>query len=222
MLAHSQTYLLGPQPFDSDILMHGTTGNTSAWFAPDYSSPIAFIASGGNPGGNVGYSASFNNFWGNFLRLPQVNCVGNDTVLLTVDMSNSYGASSPNDWIRFYLWDQGSSAYRNDVVSIKINGVESMVDFGVNGKGFRFNVARNWVHVEVKFNIAPVTNKSNILFYIEPNCYYNNSNTFYAYFDNIGIVTSSVYVSVPENQEVNITAYPNPANQWVNVQCPCQ
>ncbi len=189
----AQTYLLGPQEFNSNIMTHGTSAPTTAWFAPDFHTPIAWVSSGGNPGGYIGFSGSWNDYWGNFVRLPQINCSGHDTVILSFDMSHSYFAAQPNDWIRFYLWDQGGSGqYRNNVAGVKIDGVESMVSFGANGYGFRFNVARTWARVEVKFYLNNVINKTNVLFYFEPNCSYNNSNTYFVRFDNVGITTNPV------------------------------
>jgi hypothetical protein len=75
-LVNAQTYLLGPQAFDTDILVHGTTGATNVWFAPNSNTPIDFLTSGGCSASCVGYSGSWNSYWGNFLRLPQVNCTG--------------------------------------------------------------------------------------------------------------------------------------------------
>lgn len=180
--AYSQ--VIGTQTFDTDVLVHGTTPTTTQYFAPSYNTPITWTASGGNPGGYIGYSASWNNYWGNFVRMPQVNCSAYDSVKLCFDMSHSYFASQPNDWIRFYIWDQGSSSYKNPVTHVKINGVESIVNFGANGFGFKFNVARTWARVEVYFSLATITNKTNILFYVEPSCAYNNSNVYFVKFDN--------------------------------------
>ncbi len=189
--------IMPTQTFDTDVLVHGTSGSTTAWFAPSSNTPISWMATGGNPGGYIGYSGSNNNFWGNFVRLPQANCSIWDTVMLSFDMSNSYFASHPNDWIRFYIWDQGSGTYKNPVTHIKINGVESMINFGANGFGFRFNVARNWAHVEVFFNMAVISNLTNVLFYFEPGCEYNDGSQFFVSFDNIqltGIETNYVGV----------------------------
>lgn len=208
----AQTYLLGPESFSSDFMIHGSTASSTVWFAPDYHTPIDWIATGGNPDGYLGYSASWNSYWGNFVRLPQVNCSGNDTVILTLDFCNSYFASNPNDWVRFYLWDQGASAYRNNVSSIKINWVESIVNFGANGFGFRFNEARTWAHVEVKFYLTNVVDKSNVLFYIEPACQYNNSSLFAVKMDNIGIMANPVTTAVSESRESSWKIGPLPAN----------
>jgi hypothetical protein len=189
---NAQTYLLGPQGFDTDVLIHGSTAATTVWFAPNSNTPIDYVSSGGNPGGYAGYSGSYNSWWGNFIRLPQVNCTGNDTVLLSFDISNSCYTSPGADWIRFYLWDQGSGSYKNNVSSVKINGVESIVDFTPNGFGFRFNVARTWARVDVKFFLTNVINKTNVLFYMEPNCGYNNSYSYFVKFDNIGVTTTPI------------------------------
>jgi hypothetical protein len=221
LMGQSQTYLLGPQPFDTDVLVHGSTAATTVWFAPNYNTPIDYLATGGNPGGYVRYSASWNNFWGNFVRLPQVDCSGLDTVILSMDMSHSYFAAQPNDWIRFYIWDQGSGSYKNNLAtSIKIDGVESIVDFGVNGKGFRFNAARTWARVEVKFNIVSVVNKTNILFYFEPACQYNNSNLYFADFDNISIIADPLAVGREELNTADAQLFPNPANESVSLKAP--
>ncbi|MEI6766155.1 MAG: immunoglobulin domain-containing protein [Bacteroidota bacterium] len=203
---NAQTILLGPQPFNSDVLTHGSSAPTTAWFAPSSNTAISYVASGGNPGGYAGYSSSWNSYWGNFLRLPQVNCTGRDTVVLSFDFCNSYFAAQPNDQIRFYLWDQGGSAYHNDVSSVKINGVESMVNFGANGYGFRFNVALTWARVEVKYFLSNVTNKSNVLFYIEPSCGYNNSNVYFVKFDNIQVATVAAPVAPNVTGHTNDTA----------------
>lgn len=184
----AQTYLLGPQAFNTDILVHGTSASTTVWFAPNYNTPIDFISTGGCTGSCVGYSGSWNNYWGNFLRLPEVNCTGKDTVSLTFNISNSYFASQPNDWCRFYIW--ADNGYKHNVVSVKINGTDVTYDSGVNGKGFKFSVLRNCDTAEVKFDLTAIANKTNILFYIEPNCGYNNSNTFFVKFDNVAIVAS--------------------------------
>ena len=187
-ITNAQTYLLGPQAFNTDILVHGSSAATTVWFAPDYNTPIDFLSTGGCSGSCVGYSGSWNNYWGNFLRLPEVNCSGKDTVLLTFNVSNSYFAAQPNDWCRFYVW--ADNGYKHNVVSVKINGIDVTYDSGVNGKGFKFSTLRNCDTAEVKFDLSAIVNKTNILFYLEPNCGYNNSNTFFVKFDNVAIVAS--------------------------------
>ena len=192
-LAGATSTLMTVQPFNSDVFCHTSTGcpNTT-WYAPNYNTPIDYVSTGGNPGGYAGFSGSWNNYWGNFIRLPQQNCSGQTQVVMTFDMKSSYFASHPKDGIRFYLWDQGSGSYKNTVTSVKINGVESITNFGANGYGFYFTQALNWAKVEVTFNLTTVINKTNILFYLEANCEYNNSDVFYAFFDNIYLTTASL------------------------------
>lgn len=202
----SQNYLLGPQEFNSDILVHGTTAPTTSWFAPNYNSPIDFISSGDCSGSCVGYSGSWNNYWGNFLRLPEVNCVGNNTILMTFHVSNSYFASHTNDWCRFYMW--ADNGYKHNVVSVKINGTDVTYDSGANGKGFKFSEPRTCDTVEVVFNISAIINKSNILFYLEPSCGYNNSNNFMFMLDNVSIIgqsTSAIKINSPNYNNLNVS-----------------
>jgi hypothetical protein len=216
----SQTYLLGPQEFSTDVLIHGSSAPTTVWFAPNYYTPIDYVASGGNPGGYAGFSGNWNDYWGNFIRFPQVNCSGNDTVIMSFDMSHSYFVSQPNDWIRFYLWDQGSGSYKNNVSSVMIDSVESIVNFGANGYGFRFDTLRTWVRVEVKFYLTNVVNKTNVLFYLEPNCYYNNSNVYFVQFDNIGITTNNPVTGLGNNDVSGLSIRPNPADQYFTFHLP--
>ncbi len=190
-LLGSGTTIMTVQPFNSDILCHNSSGCPSnTWYAPNYNTPIDWTNSKGNPAGCVGFSGAWNNYWGNFLRLSQQNCSGLSQVVISFDMLSSYYANHPKDWIRFYLWDQGSSSYKNPVTSVKINGVESIISFGVNGFGFYFTQALNWARVEVTFDLSTVINKTNILFYLDANCYYNDSQNFFVYFDNISLITS--------------------------------
>jgi hypothetical protein len=177
-----------PQGFDSNVLTHGSSASTTAWFAPSSNSPIAWTASGGNPGGRVGYSSAWNNFWGNFLRLPEVDATGMDEITLSFDVWHSYFTAHPNDRIRLYMWADGG--YRHNVSSVEIDGVDVTADFGANGKGFSFAEVRDAAQVVVTFDISAVSNKSDILLYIEPSCGYNNSNAFYVYFDNVSVNTA--------------------------------
>ncbi len=179
--------VIAVEEFNSNILVHGASAPTNVWFAPDWNTPIAHSASGGCPGGHIGYSGNWNNYWGNFVRLPTADCSGLDQVSLTFDVSHSHFAAHTNDWCRFYIWADGG--YEHNVVSVEINGVDVTYDSGVNGKGFRFTEVRSCDNVEVIFDISGIANKSDILCYIEPSCGYNNSNTFYVWFDNISLTT---------------------------------
>ncbi len=205
VLCNSQS-ITTTEEFNSDILVHGTSAPTNVWFAPSYNTPISYNATNGCPPGSIGYSGSWNNYWGNFVRLPEVNCTGFDTVTLSFDVSHSYFDTHPNDWCRFYVW--ADNAYKHNVISVKINNVDVTYDAGVNGKGFKFSALRSCAHVEVLFNISSIVNKSNILFYIDPSCGYNDSKTFYVWFDNISISSqaannNAVYSVIDEGFSYN-------------------
>ena len=221
LTSFAQNYLLGPQEFNSDIVIHGTSAPTTSWFAPNYNSPIDFISMGNCSGSCVGYSGTWNNYWGNFLRLPEVNCIGNDTIKLAFNVSNSYFASHVNDWCRFYLW--ADNGYKHNVISVKINGTDVTYDSGANGKGFKFSETRVCDSVEVLFNISSIINKSNVLFYIEPSCGYNNSNNYMVKIDNVSIIgkgPSGININSSSQSNVQISSSENriiiSTNQKIN------
>ncbi|HBG70989.1 MAG: hypothetical protein A2W93_03195 [Bacteroidetes bacterium GWF2_43_63] len=183
-----QAQILGPEPFNGDILVHGTSAANTVWFAPDYNPPIAFSSTGGCPGGRIGYAGSWNSFWGNFVRMPQINASGLDSIKLTFDVSHSYFAAHTADWCRFYVWADG--AYKKIVSAVRINGSNVLYDSGANGKGFKFTETRSCAATEVIFDLSTIVDKSSILIYLEPSCGYDNSNTFYVYFDNIAVANA--------------------------------
>jgi hypothetical protein len=206
---YPQTLLTGPETFDSDILVHGFTAPNNVWFAPDSNDPIVHEASGGCPGGRIGFAGSWNNFWGNFVRLPETDCSGYDAITLSFDVSHSYFASQPNDWIRFYMWADGG--YEHNVVSVKIDGVDVTYDSGINGKGFQYTESRSCANVEVTFDISAIANKTNILLYLEASCGYDNGNEFYTYFDNISV--SGVQTGTVSPDFGNVWAIMNNLNE---------
>jgi hypothetical protein len=214
--ASAQT-LLPVEEFNSDILIHGTSAPATVWFAPSYNTPIDWTATGGCPDGRIGYSSSWNDYWGNFVRLPQINCTGNDTVILTFDVSHSFFSAHVNDWCRFYVW--ADNEYKKNVVSVIIDSVDVTYDAGINGKGFKFDQARSCASVEVLFDLTAIADKSNILFYIEPSCGYNNSNLFYFWIDNVmlsGYSGSTVNTFQFINQR-EVLVFPSPAHDLLNV-----
>lgn len=154
---------------------------------------LVYNASGGCTDGYIGYSKAWNDYWGCYLRTPATNCTGNSSVVLNFDLSNSYIAShvqtspSNSDAIRFYMWiDNG---YKQ-ASSIKINGVEvSSVDG--NGYWLKYDVLRNCVNVSVTFDLSTSTNLSNVLFYLEPKCSYNDSQVWSTKIDNVSIQSSA-------------------------------
>jgi len=144
---------------------------------------LLYYSSGGCTAGYIGKTGSWNNYFGCFLRTPQANCTGNSYVTLNFDISNSYFAAHPNDKIRFYMRVDG--AYKN-ASSVKIGGIE--VGFtDINGLWLKFDQARTCVNVDVVFDLTTCSNLSNILFYLEPNCGYNDGNVFSVVIDNISL-----------------------------------
>jgi len=198
----SQIILLGPQEFNTDFIVHGSTAPVITWFAPDYNTPIDYSSSGGCTGGYAGYSGSWNNYWGNFLRTPQVNCTGLDSVILSFDMSNSYFSSHPLDKVYFNMWIDG--AYHDASTNQTIY----------------FDVARNCVHFEVVFVLTPYTNK-NVLFYLNTSCGYNDSQVYMVKFDNIEIYTfETTGLKSILNNQVAINVFPIPSNDFTTLLFP--
>jgi hypothetical protein len=192
--AFSQT-LFGPDDFAVDNILHGTTGNTTQWFAPSYNTPIDHLSSGGCPGGAAGFSGNWLNYWGNFLRTPAIDCTGHDTVYLHFSLSNSFIASQSNNKIYFNMWVDGGyeQAFSNQTIF--------------------FDSLRNCVEYTVGYDLTPYIDLSGIFFYFNASCGYDNSNIFSFELDNIslagknGIHTNSDFYN--ENEEFDIYSYDN-------------
>jgi len=189
------------QTFDAaSSLKINEVGATNSWWSP--SSPTSGVpfswsstggCSGGTGGGNITYSGSFTNYFGDFIRSPATNCAGNSSVVMTFDLSNSYIAShigntpSLSDAMRFYMYADNN--YEN-ASSVKINGVEvSSVDG--NGTWLEFTSARSCVLVSVTFDLSTITNLSNILFYLEADDPYNDSYNYSVNIDNVSLLGSA-------------------------------
>jgi hypothetical protein len=188
----SGTSILPLEQFTTTTNFSTGTATTTKYWSPSTCSTggLVYSATGGCTAGNIGKTGSWNNYFGCFVRTPQANCTGNASVTLNFDISNSYFSAQPNDMTRFYMWVDGG--YKN-ASNVKIGGVDvGYTD--VNGLWLKFDQARSCVNVDVIFDLTTCSNLSNILFYIEPNCGYNNSNVFSVVLDNIsmagGIPTS--------------------------------
>jgi large repetitive protein len=147
---------------------------------------LVFSNAEGCPAGSVGFTGTFNNFFGCFLRTPTIDCSGNNTVTLTFDVSHSYSAATPNNRMRIYFFADGAFT-SSAITALTINANNALASFGVNGQGISYTETRACGKAVVTFNIAAVSNKSNILFYLEPNCGYNNSQPFFTWIDNVGL-----------------------------------
>lgn len=146
---------------------------------------LVYSASGGCTDGYVGKTDATTTAFGCFLRTPEANCTGQTSAKIFFDVSHSYFATQPNDRIRMYMWADGE--YKTlACTSIKIDGVEvGYVDGTV--RSFSFSELRNCKSVEATFDLSTTVNKSNILFYIEPNNAYTTSNVFSVVLDNISV-----------------------------------
>ncbi len=178
----------------SNFSAQSGSGPTNMFWSPSSCSSggLTYTASGGCTDGYVGKTGNWTNYFGCFLRTPTVNCTGEDSVTLNLDISHSYFANQvTGDKIRFYMWVDGGYEQAS---SIKIGGQE--VGYSdINGLWLRFTEARSCANVSVTFDLASVSNASSILFYIEPNNGYNNSNTFEVKLDNISLLGGGIPVA---------------------------
>jgi hypothetical protein len=178
------------EPFASSSAISNNTNTipTNKWWSPNsctagsywqYSSTLGCPASGAVFNGGSG------NFAGCFLRSPQQNMNGINTVTVTFDLSNSYNASRPNDRIRFYAWVNG--AY--PALPITVNGTS-----GVTSSYYLyFNQLRNCMAMTVTLDLSsvPTNSRSDFYFYIETSCGYSNCSPYQAIVDNIEILEGS-------------------------------
>lgn len=211
--------ILPAEEFNQNFLVHGTSGSTTSWFAPNYNTPISWTNNGPCGSGAIGFNGNWNNFWGNFVRLPQQDATGLDAITLAFTLSNSYVANATNSYFRFYIW--ADNGYKQVVSKVAINGTEiSTNNYGT----FYFNEPRECDNVEVTFNLETINNKSDILIYLEANSYYNNSNPFWFYFDDITVTDSAVAdvcvtttLSI-DSFENTIGLYPVPVKDVLNIE----
>lgn len=199
------------------------SGPTNRFWSPSSCTTggLTYSASNGCPGGYVGFSGSFNQYFGCFLRTPQQNCTGNSSIVINFDLSHSYIAShivaspSNSDAIRFYMWvDNG---YKQ-ASSITIGGVEKGVS-DVNGLWLKFDELRNCVNVDVTFDLTTSSNLSNILFYLEPNCSFNDNQVFSVKLDNISVLSeaaSTACLSTTTCTTATISTHPSNQTSCVN------
>lgn len=181
----AQCSILPLETFTTNTNFSTGTATTVKYWSPSTCTTggLLYSASGGCTGGYIGKTGSWNNYFGCFLRTPQANCTGHSYVTLNFDISNSYFAAQPNDKIRFYMWVDNDYKHAS---SVKIGGTDVSY-YDSNGTWLKFDQARTCVNVDVVFDLTTCTNLSNILFYLEPNCNYNNSNVFSVVLDNISL-----------------------------------
>lgn len=172
------------QDFSSNVLYN--SGNvTSSYYSPATCSPgnyFAYAASGGCSGGAANYNGSGSGgYSGCYLRTPMADASGLSAVTMSFDITHSYNSGRPNDKITFSIWI--NNGYRNTtVVPVTVNGTLS--------NQLAFDQARSCERVTVVFDIssATLTDKSDMLLYINSSCGYSNCNSYNVTIDNIEVL----------------------------------
>lgn len=206
------TQILSTETFSTNSnFSTSSSAPTSVFWSPATctNGGLIYTASGGCTDGYVGKTGNWTNFFGCFLRTPAINCSGQDSVVLNLDITHSYFANQvTGDKIRFYMWIDGGYEKAS---SIKIAGQE--VGYSdLNGLWLRFTEARSCVNVSVTFDLSTASSTSSVLFYMEANNGYNNSNTFDVKLDNIsmagGVPTTACLSTTGGCNPVDVTADP--------------
>lgn len=170
------------QTFDNSSVLYTSGNPTNQWYSPSSCTTGGQVWDGSNgcTGGSVGFEGAWNNFYGCYLRSPETNCTGLNTVVMTFDLSNSYFAAQPNDRVYFNMWAPTAGSPTGTYISAStVNGSA--------GSSLYFTTARTCEQVVVEFDLSTVTDKSAILFYLNADCAYNNSNVYSYWSDNISI-----------------------------------
>lgn len=187
--------LLPVERFNSNIIDNSLASPTNKWWTPNINPPLAYSLTGGCTGGMIGYSSAYNNYWGSFIRMPEQDCNGMNSVIMSFDISNSFFATNSTDHIRLYLWDNyfTSGDHYYNASAVRINGLDVTYS-DINGTKLLFNQNRNCTRVDVEFDFNqlanegfPMSHRDKLLFFIEPNCEYHNSNAYSVAIDNISI-----------------------------------
>lgn len=166
----------------------GGSGPTNVWWAPGSSSSGTFMTynsglSKCGTNGYVGFSGTYNNYHGTFLRSPSVNCTGNETITLTMDLSNA-GTNRQYDYIKFYMWADNTYKY-----GANANGTGS--------DQLPFGTGRTCETITVVFDISAIADKSSILFYIAPSCGYNDGVSYFYEIKNVSISINNITYDPP-------------------------
>ena len=170
------------EDWNTNVLDTTALSPTNVWWSSDtsVSPPMQYLASGGCPGGNVGFSGSFNNQWSSFLRSPAVNCSTVNQLLFSLSISNSYFPTHPNDQVSFTLFAPTVAFPTGTFVNAQsVNGIL--------GNVLPFDSVRNCQTISVRYDLSAVTDKSAVLLYINAMCGYNDADTFSVNIDNTTI-----------------------------------
>lgn len=173
------------QNFNNSGTLYNGSSVTGAYYSPATCTPgnyFAYASSGGCSGGAAYYNGSGSGgYSGCYLRTPMADASGLTAVTMNFDISHSYNSGRPNDKITFSIWI--NNGYRNtSIVPVTINGVAA--------NELTFDQARTCERVEVVFDIssATLTDKSDMLLYINSSCGYSNCNTYNVTIDNIEVL----------------------------------
>lgn len=170
--------LLAAEPFSSDVINNSSTPPTSGWGSPGTCGAGAWFdynaTAGCSGGGGAKWTGTSDNFTlGCYLRTPLVNATGYSQVTLSFDMTNHQDAG---DNINFSCWSVGDNAYNGSLLTVN----------GVSASQITFSSARNCTHIDAVFSLSGITNKSQLMFYINN----NGDNDFGSYnlvIDNWGV-----------------------------------
>lgn len=194
--------MVGLQGFDTDVIPNSGNSLTQHYSPSSCTGGrwFDYQASGGCTGGTAYYPGSTTTgFSGCYLRTPQRDASGLTAVTLKFDISHSYNVGRPNDKITFSIWL--GNTYRNTtIVPVRVNGTTT--------NELTFNTARTCVPVEVVFNISnpTLTDKSDMLLYINSSCGYNTCSAYWVAIDNIEVLQGGGASSQSSNTFNNLPA----------------
>ena len=175
------TSILSPETFSSDVINNASTPPTNVWGSPGTCGSGGYFdfnaTAGCSGGGGAKFTLTTDNFsLGCFLRSPIVNCTGMSTVTLSFDLTNHQDAGDNFD---FSCWSVGDNAYNGSLLTVN----------GVSASNINFSTARNCTHIDAVFSLSGITNKTQLMFYINNNGD-NDFGTYNLVIDNFGINTS--------------------------------
>ncbi|MDB5283576.1 MAG: hypothetical protein JWO06_2651, partial [Bacteroidota bacterium] len=204
------------EPWSSNVLDTTAASPHNVWWSSDTSSssPLQYYTTGGCSGGNVGFEGSNNNFWSSSLRSPAMNCTGLSQITFQFDLTNSFFSSHPNDKMTFSLWAP-TLANPNGTF------INALTVNGITGFTLPFDVARSCEMITVVYDLSLVSDKAEVLLYLNPVCGYNDANLFKVHMSNTSIgvggisaacleTTQAVATGIEQSEDASLAIFPNP------------